>query len=124
MTLVTQLADGGRIVSGLIDKGVYRLASGARRGAAFALNPFAYVDSAYQNNPTLTAQRAAQRANDENVPIARAGGRPVLSANTGINENFIRSGNNFTTPERLLQGNVGVTLPLYQGGRVRNGVQA
>lgn len=45
MTLVTQLADGGRIVSGLIDKGVYRLASGARRGAAFALAPFADVDS-------------------------------------------------------------------------------
>ena len=68
---------------------------------------------AYQNNPTLTAQRAAQRANDENVPIARSGGRPVVSANTGINENVIRNGNNFTTPERLLQGNVGVTLPLY-----------
>lgn len=79
---------------------------------------------AYQNNPTLTAQRAAQRANDENVPIARSGGRPVVSANTGINENVIRNGNNFTTPERLLQGNVGVTVPLYQGGRVRNGVQA
>ncbi len=79
---------------------------------------------AYQNNPTLTAQRAAQRANDENVPIARAGGRPTVSVSGGVNENLIRSGNNFTTPERLAQGNASVTLPLYQGGRVRNGVRA
>jgi outer membrane protein len=74
---------------------------------------------AYQNNPTLTAQRAAQRANDENVPIARAGGRPVLSTSTGLNENLLRGGNSFTTPERQLSASAGVTLPIYQGGKVR-----
>ncbi len=79
---------------------------------------------AYDNNPTLTAQRAAQRANDENVPIARAAGRPVVSTSTGLNENLIRSGNSFTTPERVFQGNIGVTVPIYQGGRVSNGVRA
>ncbi|MBW6526613.1 TolC family outer membrane protein [Sphingomonas sp. RHCKR7] len=79
---------------------------------------------AYRNNPTLTAQRAAQRANDENVPIARAGGRPVLSTSTGVTENFLRGGNSITNPERQLTASAGVTLPIYQGGRVKYGVRA
>lgn len=45
MTLASQLVDGGRIVSGLLDNGVYRLAAGARRGAVFALTPFVDIDS-------------------------------------------------------------------------------
>jgi outer membrane protein len=41
---------------------------------------------AYQNNPTLNAQRALVRATDENVPQALAGYRPraSLTANAGI----------------------------------------
>jgi len=35
---------------------------------------------AYNTNPTINAQRAAQRANDENVPIARAAGLPAVNA--------------------------------------------
>lgn len=46
LTLVSQLAEGGRIVTGLIDRGVMRLASGNRAGASFALAPFADIDSA------------------------------------------------------------------------------
>lgn len=34
---------------------------------------------AYQNNPSLNAQRAALRAADENVPQALSGYRPKLS---------------------------------------------
>ena len=79
---------------------------------------------AYRDNPTLNAQRAAQRANDENVPIARSQGRPTASAQTGLTDNFLRGGNSFTTPERRLDAQLGVTVPLYQGGRVRNGVLA
>ena len=44
-TLASQVADGGRIVSGLIENGVFRLAAGARRGAAAALAPFLDIDS-------------------------------------------------------------------------------
>lgn len=44
-TLVSQLVEGGRIVTGLLERGVCRLASGARAGAAFALTPFADVDA-------------------------------------------------------------------------------
>ena len=41
---------------------------------------------AYQNNPSLNAQRAALRATDENVPQALSGYRPKLSltANGGV----------------------------------------
>lgn len=44
-TLASQVADGGRIVSGLVERGVFRLAAGAHRGAATALAPFADIDS-------------------------------------------------------------------------------
>lgn len=44
-TLASQVVDGGRIVSGLIERGVFRLAAGAHRGAATALAPFADIDS-------------------------------------------------------------------------------
>ena len=39
---------------------------------------------AYQNNPTLEAQRAALRATDEGVTQAKAGYRPSISANGSI----------------------------------------
>ncbi|TCP36847.1 protein-L-isoaspartate O-methyltransferase [Sphingomonas sp. BK235] len=44
-TLLSQVADGGRIVAGLEERGVFRLAAGAHRGAATALTPFADIDS-------------------------------------------------------------------------------
>lgn len=45
MTLASQLVDGGRIATGLLERGVCRLAAGARAGAAFALTPFVDIDS-------------------------------------------------------------------------------
>lgn len=44
-TLASQVVDGGRIVSGLVERGVFRLAAGAHRGAATAMAPFADIDS-------------------------------------------------------------------------------
>jgi protein-L-isoaspartate(D-aspartate) O-methyltransferase len=43
--LLTQLHPGGRVVSGLLDRGVARLAAGARSAGGFALMPFADIDS-------------------------------------------------------------------------------
>ena len=40
--------------------------------------------SAYNNNPTLNAQRAETRAVDESVPIAKSGYRPTITANANI----------------------------------------
>ncbi|KQT32323.1 hypothetical protein ASG29_10975 [Sphingomonas sp. Leaf412] len=79
---------------------------------------------AYDGNPTLTGQRASQRATDENVPLARANGLPSANGTVGVNENFILGGNSFTTPERALQAQAGLTVPLYTGGRVGNAVRA
>lgn len=39
--LLAQVRSGGRVVSGLLDRGVTRLASGARTEGGFALQPFA-----------------------------------------------------------------------------------
>lgn len=77
---------------------------------------------AYNGNPTLTAQRAVQRANDENVPIARARGLPGVSLNGSYQENINRSNN--TAPARQIGGSLGLNVPLYQGGGVRNSVRA
>jgi len=81
--------------------------------------------SAYQTNPTLTAQRQALEATDATVAIARAAGRPQVSANVGLNRNLAQSG-------VLNTGGKGPTLsvgadlnyPLFNGGRVRNSIQA
>src|SRR6185312_6945549 len=43
---------------------------------------------AYQNNPSLNAQRASLRAMDENVPQALSGYRPKLSITANAGENF------------------------------------
>ena len=43
---------------------------------------------AYQNNPSLNAQRAALRAADENVPQALSGSRPKLSVTGAAGYNF------------------------------------
>jgi len=79
---------------------------------------------AYQTNPTLTAARAGQRANDENVPIALSGGRPDLSATGTFTEVLRKSPNSFTSPTRIGQAQLSLEVPIFQGGAVRNGVLA
>src|ERR1044072_6110423 len=46
---------------------------------------------AYQNNPTLNAQRAAVRAQDEAVPQALSGYRPRVSATASIANKYTRT---------------------------------
>ena len=79
---------------------------------------------AYRSNPTITAQRASQRANDENVPIARSAGLPSVNARSSYNQNLVRGGNSIANPERQLNGFAGVTVPVYNGGAVTNSVRA
>lgn len=59
----------------------------AMTGAAADTLEWALVQ-AYQNNPSLNAQRAALRAMDENVPQALSGYRPKLSITANGGENF------------------------------------
>ncbi len=77
---------------------------------------------AYQTNPSLTGARAGQRANDENVPIARARGLPGVDLGGQYTENFKRS--NAGTPLRSVSGRLDFDVPIYQGGGVKNAIRA
>ncbi|WP_425230049.1 TolC family outer membrane protein [Sphingomonas sp.] len=79
---------------------------------------------AYQTNPTITGARAAQRATDETVPIARAAGLPSLSSSGGYTENVLSSSNSFASPAREANASTNLVVPLYRGGAVRGSVRA
>lgn len=82
---------------------------------------------AYETNPTITGQRANLRAVDENVPIARANGLPSVSATGGYTENVLvpnpSTSNTLSNPARLAQGTTQLSVPVFQGGAVRNAVR-
>jgi outer membrane protein len=78
---------------------------------------------AYQSNPTLTGARAEQRANDENVPLARARGLPSADVSGSYNETIDQSGSSFGG-DRTATGRVDINVPLYQGGAVKNSTLA
>jgi outer membrane protein len=77
---------------------------------------------AYETNPTLTGARASQRANDENVPIQKAAGRPNASIDGQYTETLKQVG--FTNADRNVQANGTLSVPIYSGGAVRNGIKA
>ncbi len=79
---------------------------------------------AYENNPTLTAARAGQRANDENVPIQKSGGLPDVGVGVDYQENLVLPGNSFFSPKRFVSVGGQLSVPIYQGGAVRNAVKA
>ncbi|MCX7864614.1 MAG: TolC family outer membrane protein [Novosphingobium sp.] len=80
--------------------------------------------AAYRSNPVLQAARAQQRATDESVPIARANGLPSIGSATSYTEFVKRGANNFTSPERVLNSQLQLELPIYSGGSVRNALKA
>ncbi len=90
---------------------------------------------AYESNPTLQAQRASLRALDETYVQADAGYRPTAT----LQGTVTTDANNYTGVERPLPGTsqqvlqrqsqssgvaIGVTQPLYTGGRVAAQVSA
>src|SRR3954452_14575972 len=83
---------------------------------------------AYSGNPTLNSQRASVRATDENVPRAKALGRPRVngSADAGIqyNENDSPGAGGRTTIRSLPRG-VGLQLDqnIFNGNRTENGIR-
>ncbi|GAA4011050.1 TolC family outer membrane protein [Sphingomonas humi] len=82
--------------------------------------------STYRFNPTLNGQREALRVNDASVAIARAAGRPQVAATVGLNRDLTRSGVLDTGRSKgpIVSGGVDLSVPLFQGGRVRNSVDA
>jgi outer membrane protein len=82
------------------------------------------LNGAYRNNPTLEAARAQQRANDENVPIEKAAGRPNADATVQYVEYVKSSSTSFIAPSRSLNATLNLGVPIYSGGAVRNAVRA
>src|SRR3569623_1528486 len=83
---------------------------------------------AYQTNPALNAERARQRATDENVPQALAGYRPQIVASLSAGLQSVRN----LLPDNTIQTSslkpwvigVTVTQTLFNGFRTANSVRA
>ena len=81
--------------------------------------------SAYHTNPTLTAQRETLRSTDATVAIAKAAGRPQVSATVGLNRDLSRSGILDTGGKGpTLSAGLDLSYPLFNGGSVKNSVRA
>ncbi len=82
--------------------------------------------SAYENNPTLAAERANLRQVDEGVPQALSGWRPRLEAFGEIGKASRRFRPGLNDAQSLTPREVGarVVQPLYQGGRTLAQVRA
>ena len=132
-------------------KGQYPAATGLLAGAAFGvfcsglLCNGAAADTlewalvqAYQNNPSLNAQRASLRATDENVPQALSGYRPKLSvtanggydysstlAHTVVQSVFPNTVTytNFAEPYKQRGFGATATQTLYDGNQTANKVR-
>jgi outer membrane protein len=81
--------------------------------------------SAYNTNPTLTAERETLRATDATVAIARAAGRPQINGQVALNRTLTQNGvliNGGKGP--TLTATVDLEVPLYTGGAVKNSVRA
>jgi len=76
--------------------------------------------SAYQNNPSLLAERASLRATDEGVASALSGWRPTIQIDS--NAGFLKTETTTVTRKtesslRPRSFSLNVTEPLYRGGR-------
>jgi outer membrane protein len=82
--------------------------------------------AAYKYNPTLDADRARQRAQDETVAIANSGYRPVITGNAtagysnSVTQPFSPTISGETHPRSI---GVTATQPLFKGFQVLNGVR-
>ncbi len=79
---------------------------------------------AYGTNPDLAGERANQRANDENVPIARSQGRPGVSGTGSVTDSIYDTDSSAIAPSRQMQLGLNLSQPIYSGGAVRNSVRA
>ena len=58
---------------------------------------------AYQNNPSLNAQRASVRATDEGVPQALSGYRPKVSVNGSVGTQYLDTTTRSATVARTIR---------------------
>jgi len=84
--------------------------------------------AAYTNNASLAAERAALRAVDEGVPQGLSGWRPTVDVDGSYGKTRQDSSGATTTARGAqtlspLTASLGLTQPLYRGGRTRAGVR-
>jgi outer membrane protein len=95
--------------------------------AAQAENLPEALAKAYQTNPQLNAERARQRATDENLPQALAGYRPQIVASLGVGLQAVRDllPNNTIQTATLKPWTIGVTVTqtLFNGFKTANSVR-
>ena len=97
-------------------------------GAAQAETIFDAMGSAYENNPTLQAQRAYLRSIDENAAIARSGFRPTISLNGRYND--LKTNDDLETSTTVNEGQTGTTIsaditqPVFSGFSTVNTVKS
>jgi outer membrane protein len=77
----------------------------------------------YNNSPDLNAARAQLRATDEGVPIAKAAARLGVTGVVGVTQST-NGLSRLDNGGRVLTGQVNLNYPLFQGGRVRNAINA
>jgi outer membrane protein len=90
-------------------------------GAASADTLREALVSTYNTNPTITAQRESLKSTDATVAIARAQGRPRLSATVGVNQDLTRTGGG---NGRNFSAGVDLSYPLFNGGGIKNSIEA
>ena len=94
-------------------------------GAASADTLREALVSAYHTNPTLTGQRETLKATDTTVDIAKAAGRPRVTADVGLNRDISRTGLfEIGVLGQEFSATAQVSVPLYSGGAVKNSVRA
>jgi outer membrane protein len=77
----------------------------------------------YANNPQLAAQRAGLRATDEQYAIVRAQGLPNAGVNAQVTQG-VRNYQQFNGFGRVTQAGGSLTVPVWQGGRVKTALRA
>jgi outer membrane protein len=93
------------------------VASSAASAETFSLDDALSV--AYETNPSLDAERAGQRANDENVAQANANWRPQISLGGSYGYEGVHGGLGIpgTFPLHPLSDQVTIAEPIFRGGR-------
>src|SRR5947209_9950206 len=95
--------------------------------SAFAESLPEALAKAYQTNPQLNAERARQRATDENVPQALAGYRPQIVASLSAGLQAVRNllPDNMVQSATLKPWQIGVTVTqtLFNGFKTANSVR-
>lgn len=96
-------------------------ASGAAANAETLSDALA---AAYSSNPEINSARAQTRADDENVPIARSGLRPIISAFSTITGQTTNRPSPLSGDNTTASGAYGlqVTQNVFSGFRVRNAI--